>query len=160
MLDVDRNGNVYITWLEYGDTLAIHWLKLTSSGSMTTTMRISEEVDGSEMVWYPDIAVSDDGTSHVVWMHGTSDGNTIYFARISSSAALEVDPVEILQNRLISYLYPRVGIDSYGALHATVTMWDRFRDYQVGYARFDSEGVVDLEENLDDMLLGTHGFAA
>jgi PKD repeat protein len=151
-LDTDRNGNVYIVWTKNNEVM---WMKLSSSGGVTEPGQvISDSIADNEQVAFPRIGVSPAGNCYVVWnfqgIPSTGGQWTVYYSSLSSSGEVDVEPIEILSNLVVSYWGVKAALDSGYNLHLTFMLEDRVRGYAVGYARVDEDGTVSIEERLDD----------
>jgi hypothetical protein len=103
-VDVDGTGNAYVVWNERTDPPAIHWMKLSPTGSVSRQDRVISGdlgILGGDFQT-PKIGVSSNGDHYVIWRQQNSPqpGDSIYFTSQDSAGVVDVDPRELEYNGL------------------------------------------------------------
>lgn len=139
---IDSEDNIYLVWEEEIEDLGvkkvrIHFMKMSPTGEIivNTTIADAYVLDSA----WPDIAVEENGTAHIVWQDYDFVINTIYYMCIGSDGEPIIPGIPVVQETFGSYT-PSVAVDSSGYVHIVwldVRLTSRGTDSEIFYTELD-----------------------
>jgi PKD repeat protein len=152
-IETDSIGNAYIVWQQSTDPPVIMWAKMSPAGAVTKAAKeISGDLQFGGTVAYPRLGVSNTGDNLIVWQQKPNQlaRTQIWFTRLDSAGAVEVDPMEAISS----------GLNDLTNLEATahVSRADLHVVYMEGsdaqYAVLDDDGGVQDTRQVYSNLVG------
>ncbi len=135
-IESDSAGNAYIVWNEREDPPTIMWVKLSSSGSISSSAKERSTEPGlNGDLYYPRIGVHTGGKTSIAWQQkdNLAARISIYFTLLSATGGVLEDPVEVMANPIIDLTNLEATADSNNNLHITYVesgsiMWAMVED--------------------------------
>jgi len=151
-MDTDSNGNAYVVWHQTTDPPTIMWAKISSTGTVTIQPKeISGNLQFGGTVSFPRLGITATGDNLIVWQQKTNQLERIgiWFTRLGSGGAVEVDPVELMSSAIADHsLLEATAHAADSELHIVYV-----QSNDVSYAKFDQDGnLVDSREIYSDLI--------
>jgi PKD repeat protein len=153
-IETDSMGNAYIVWHQTTDPPTIIWAKASPAGAISKTAKeISDELQfSSGTVAYPRLGVTSSGDNLIVWQQkeNTIARTSIWFTRLDSGGAFEVDPIEVISSAITDLTnLEATAHASESDLHVVY-----LEGSDAQYARIDRDGVVSATREVYADLVG------
>ena len=157
-IGVDMKRNVHIVWSQY--TTEFHYSRLDSTGNL-----VIEDIPVSgppAISQHPDLFVSPNGSSHIVFMRNKGTHDVICFSKVDSAGCLVVDSKIVTTDVTNKYSkYPDINVDSSGNSHLLFVYRDQdlINIYDPCYLKLDPQGeALSSIVTIIDYYNGLNGF--
>lgn len=153
---IDAFDNTFVVWEEgagyFNESREIHFMKMDPSGEVVINRTLASTIT-LDSGW-PDIAVEDDGTSHIVWQDSNFLFKNIFYQVISPEGEpYFLNPIPLVQDSLGTYT-PSIDVDHNGNAHVVwldMRITEKGPDHEIYYTELDpTMGLGRAEEVTDE----------
>lgn len=142
-VDIDGADNAYVVWEEgsgfFNESREIHFMKMAPDGEVLINRSLASSMT-LDSAW-PDIAVEEDGTSHVIWQDSNPlHRNIFYMAVTPDGDNLFTTPIAIAQGTFTGAYTPSIDVDPFGHVHIVwldLRVTEKGPDHEVYYTELD-----------------------
>ena len=108
-----KDGSTHLIFTETASKL-LYYLRLKADGSTSEAVALNEQ--GSDP-WLPQVAVSEDGTAHVLWHEYLAEGITFFEVSVSGTTPSMASKTNIEVVRQGGFLFPEMSAGPDGTLY-------------------------------------------